>query len=221
MPSPSLIPTATTLKLALVDDHPVFLEGLCSVLGRREGFSIVGLGSTADAAVELAVRQAPHVMIIDLNIPGGGLAAVREIAERCGDVRAVVLTGSDAAGDVTSALEAGAKGYVNKGTEVEELVSAIASVCRGEIYVTPRVLAQIVRPRSLRPVNLGLEDLTAREEMVIRLVSKGLTNKEIAAELGLAMVTVRNHIGRVMSKLNARNRVQACVLAADLLPGLM
>lgn len=220
MPPSQSFSTRPGPTLALVDRHPVYLAGLSSVLQRQGGFAIVGIGSAADEAVALAQQLKPGVMLIDLSIPGGGLKALRDITS-FSDTRTIALTDHDQPNLVLGALEAGAHGVVSKGSEAAELVSAIISVHQGVAFVTPRLLAQIMRRQLRRSAVHTFDDLTRREETIIGLVAKGLTNREIAAELGLAQVTVRNHVGSVMSKLNARNRLHACILAADLLPGVM
>lgn len=142
MPSP--------VRIAVVDDHPMFREGVIQTLKRVDGFEIVGEGMTADDAVRIARETAPDVVLLDTCLSGGGVEMVASIAEDCPNVRTIVLTFSECEQDVTYALRAGARGYVLKGGADSEIVGAVHAVVRGDFYFTPNFAARLLIERSRR-----------------------------------------------------------------------
>jgi two-component system, NarL family, nitrate/nitrite response regulator NarL len=142
MPSP--------VRIAVVDDHPMFREGVIQTLKRVDGFEIVGEGMTADDAVRIARETAPDVVLLDTCLSGGGVEMVASIAEDCPNVRTIVLTFSECEQDVTCALRAGARGYVLKGGADSEIVGAVHAVVRGDFYFTPNFAARLLIERSRR-----------------------------------------------------------------------
>lgn len=204
------------IRVVLVDDHPLFREGVAASLQGAGGFAIVGQGGSADEALRLVRECEPHLVLLDLSMPGGGLAAARAIAETAPEVAIVVLTVSEADDDILAALRAGAKGYVLKGVGSATLVEALRGVASGESYVSPslaaRILSEMRSGEPPRRTQNRLAELTSREEEILRLVSTGLSNKEVAMRLDLQEKTVKHHMTRVLSKLHAKNRTEAAIL---------
>ncbi|MBM7060618.1 response regulator transcription factor [Pseudomonas sp. UL073] len=201
---------ASKIRIGIVDDHPLLRQGVASTLARVRGFEVVEQGGCAEDAQAIAERQQPDVLLMDVNMPGDTFAAVRAIAEAQPQVRILMLTVSESEDDVYAALESGAHGYVLKGVSGPELVQAVRNVAEGEQFITPQIADRLLNSLS-RAAEDGARqvELTPREEEVIREVAQGLTNREVAEKFGLSEKTVKHHMGSVMAKLHARNRVEA------------
>jgi len=198
-----------SIRIGIVDDHPMLREGVANTLKKRADLQVVEQGANADEARDIAQRVRPDVMLMDVNMPGDVFASVRFISTELPDVKVLMLTVSESENDAFLALEAGARGYVLKGVSGPELVQAIRSVAKGETYITPEFANKLVNNIKKHEAETQKFDLTQREEEVIVEVSKGLTNKEVAEKLLISEKTVKHHMGCVMQKLNARNRVEA------------
>lgn len=203
------------IRLAMIDDHPLLRVGVEHVLRRENDFEVVGSGSSAEDAIEIARRDAPNVMILDLSMPGGGIAAARAIRTERPDVKVVFLTVSERQEDIAAALSAGAHGYMLKGIEAPDLVRTIRRVAAGETFITPDFAVCLlglerggVGPANAVP-SKAVGKLNAREEQILRELSLGLTNKEIARKLDLTEKTIKHYMTGIMQKLNVRNRVEA------------
>ena len=197
------------IRIGIADDHPMLREGVANTLKKRADLQVVEQGANADEARDIAQRVRPDVMLMDVNMPGDVFASVRFISTELPDVKVLMLTVSESENDAFQALEAGARGYVLKGVSGPELVQAIRSVAKGETYITPEFANKLVSNIKKHEAETQKFDLTQREEEVIVEVSKGLTNKEVAEKLLISEKTVKHHMGCVMQKLNARNRVEA------------
>jgi len=197
------------IRIGIADDHPMLREGVANTLRKRPDLQVVEQGANAQDAMDIAQRERPDVMLMDVNMPGDVFAAVRFISTQLSDVKVLMLTVSESEDDAFLALEAGARGYVLKGVSGPELVLAIRTVARGESYITPEFANKLLSNIKKHEAETRKFDLTHREEEVIREVSKGLTNREVAARLLISEKTVKHHMGCVMQKLNARNRVEA------------
>jgi len=198
-----------SIRIGIVDDHPMLREGVANTLKKRADLQVVEQGANADEARDIAQRVRPDVMLMDVNMPGDVFASVRFISTELPDVKVLMLTVSESENDAFQALEAGARGYVLKGVSGPELVQAIRSVAKGETYITPEFANKLVSNIKKHEAETQKFDLTQREEEVIVEVSKGLTNREVAEKLLISEKTVKHHMGCVMQKLNARNRVEA------------
>jgi len=201
------------IRVAVVDDHPIFREGVAFTIRSSQAFEIVAEGSSADDAIRIAKDLLPDVILLDVSMPGGGIEAARVISAACPVVKVIMLTVSEQEEDVTQALEAGANGYILKGTSGTDLLTTLQSVSRGESYVSPGLAARLlaVSMRNVRQQTRPAEqvDLTKREEQILELVARGLTNKEIANTLNISEKTVKHYMTNVMQKLQVRNRVEA------------
>lgn len=204
---------ASKIRIGIVDDHPLLRQGVASTLARVRGFEVVDQGACAEDAQSIAERLTPDVLLMDVNMPGDTFAAVRAIADTLPQVRILMLTVSESEDDVYAALESGASGYVLKGVSGPELVQAVRNVAEGEQVITPQIASRLLNSFNRAAEENAQVELTPREEEVIREVARGLTNREVAEKFGLSEKTVKHHMGSVMAKLHARNRVEAVTAA--------
>lgn len=202
------------IKIAAVDDHPLFLNGLKFVLRGDVSIKFVAEGTTADDACRIASEVKPDVMLIDVSMPGNGLNAVRHISAHAPSVKTVLLSASNAHQDVAQALAAGAKGYIVKGASGSDLRHAIKSVHDGETFISGSLVRHLIvdawsspdsKPQAAEPC----AKLNHREAQIMSAVAKGLTNREIAAELNLAIPTIKTYVSRILEKLQVRSRIDA------------
>jgi DNA-binding NarL/FixJ family response regulator len=204
----------------LVDDEPLVRLGFSMVLAAHDDLQVVGEAGNGAEAVELAGRLRPDVVVMDVRMPVlDGVAAARRIVSVGLPSRIVVLTTFDLDEYAFAALQAGASGFLLKNTEPAELVAAIRTVARGDAVVTPRVTRRLLEtfagqlPTADRTADPRLARLTDREREVLVQVATGRSNAEIAAELTLSELTVKTHVGRILTKLELRDRTQAAILA--------
>jgi DNA-binding NarL/FixJ family response regulator len=207
------------IQLLIVDDHPLFREGVIQTLRAEPDIEIVGEATTASEAVRLAGELLPDIILLDITIPGGGLNAAQTIAATLPVTKIVMLTASEAEEDVLTALKSGARGYILKGVSSRELVKIVRDVQAGEAYVTPSLAASLLSEMkngpspSARPATHPLDELTERESQILERVAAGLSNKEIAQQLFLSEKTVKHYMTNILNKLQVRNRVEAALIA--------
>lgn len=202
------------VRILLADDHPLFREGVAHTLSAVAEFQIVGQASSGEEAVALAATLQPHLILLDISMPGmGGIRAAGAIATAFPAIRIMMLTVSEDQESLLAALKSGALGYVLKGVSASELRHIVRCVADGEAYVSPALAAELLlefsRPRA--PDNLA--GLTPREAGVLELLSQGLTNREIGERLHLAEKTVKHHMTSILQKLHVRTRTEAALLA--------
>ena len=211
-----MISMTDPIRVAVIDDHPLFREGVAHTIQRSGTLQVIGEGATADDAIRIAKAELPDIVLLDVNMPGGGVEAARAISDVCPVVKIIMLTVSESEEHVHQAMEAGVRGYVLKGTSGLELVNTLRAVARGEYYVTPRLAARILalskRPSKASDGPDAFPDLTKREEQILDRVARGLTNKEIAKDLQISEKTVKHYMTNIMQKLQVRNRVEAALL---------
>ncbi|MGH3509316.1 MAG: response regulator [Nocardioidaceae bacterium] len=200
------------IRVIVVDDHPLFREGLHGLLATVADIDVLAAVGDGEAAVRRSEELVPDVVLMDLNLPGmPGLEAIRRIARQPSPPAVLVLTMVDDDDSVTAALQVGARGYLLKGAVQEEVLAAIRSVAAGGAVfgagAAERVLSR--RPR----YNAALTD---REAEILALIAAGRDNGEIAKELGLSLKTVQNHVSRVLAKMQVRDRTQAAFRARGL-----
>jgi two-component system, NarL family, response regulator NreC len=192
------------VRILLVDDHAVLRSGLRLLLEREEDLEPVGEAASAEEALRALPRLAPDVVVIDIEMPGiGGLEGVTRIRERSPEVHLLVLSMHDQPRDVRRAFDAGAHGYLPKAAADEDLVRAIRAVAAGERYVHPSLGAALASPKD---AGGPIDELTAREREVLRLLALGHTNQEIAERLVVSVRTVESHRAHVMTKLRVTTR---------------
>jgi len=210
----------TGIRVAVIDDHPLFREGVTRSLSEIDGFEIVAEGSSRDDAIRIAEETRPDVMLLDISMPGGGLNAIPLILQVAASQKIVILTVSEANEDVAAALRDGAKGYILKGIGARALAEVIRTVASGESYVAPTLSAKLLTGRlfDAGPAKSDLVSaLTAREQEVLHLVASGMSNKQIARKLDLHEKTVKHHMTQIMAKLNVANRTEAAMVLRDAL----
>jgi len=207
------------IRAVVVDDHPLFREGVTRSLEESGQFMIAAEGGSADDAVRLVTEFNPDIVLLDLSMPGGGIHAAAQIAQQAPDVKVVVLTVSEANDDIMAALKAGAKGYVLKGVGSAALVEIMQGIANGESYVSPSLAARLLTEMRLRPPPALADDplstLTEREEQILRLVAQGMSNKEVGRKLDLQEKTIKHHMTRILEKLHVRNRTEAAMLLRE------
>jgi DNA-binding NarL/FixJ family response regulator len=207
------------LRILIADDHPLFRKGLQTLLGTVPDVELVGEATTGADAVAQALALQPDVVLMDLQMPGGsGVAATREIVGASPTTRILVVTLFEDDDSVFLALRAGARGYVLKDTDEEELVRAIRAVANGEAIFSPaiatRVLAYFAAPRRDAPPQV-FPTLTEREREILHLIARGRANPVIARELGLSPKTVANHVSNIFGKLQVADRAEAIIRARE------
>ncbi len=206
-----------TVRLVVADDNDLIRAGLVTVLTSDPGTEVVGEARSGPEAVRLARELRPDLVIMDVEMPGGGgIAATAELTADRDGPRVLILTMFDLDEYVLEGLRAGASGFLIKTTPSRELIAAVAACARGETTVGPTVMERLVRGYTAIPAvapAAGLDRLTEREGEVLRAMSRGLSNAEIGAELWMAETTVKTHVARILAKLGVRDRVQAVVVA--------
>jgi DNA-binding NarL/FixJ family response regulator len=197
------------IRILVADDHAPTREEVVELLAADERFDVCAQAATAADAVAAAVRERPDVCLVDVNMPGSGIAAVWEIAARLPQARIVMFTVSDRDADLLAALRAGAHGYLLKDTDPRRLPQALAEAAAGSAALPRELMARVIEefrergPRR-RPLAAGGERLTAREWEVLERLERGQSAAEIARELHIAPVTVRTHAAAVQRKLGSR-----------------
>jgi DNA-binding NarL/FixJ family response regulator len=205
------------LRVLVVDDHPLFRFGLCAALAQRDDIEVVGEAAGGQAAIAAAAGTVPDVVVMDLHLPDlGGVEATRAITNANPRIGVLVLTMFDDSESVFNAMRAGARGYLLKGAEPDELVRAVQAVARGEAIFGQSIAAQVLRYfNGLNASTVSFPELTAREREVLELIAAGRNNTEIAQVLSLSGKTVRNHVSIIFGKLRVADRAQAIVRARE------
>jgi len=200
-----------TIRLIIVDDHPVVRDGLRGMLANDPAFEVVGEAGDGAEAVDLVESLRPDVVLMDLRMPGvGGVEAIRTLVARESPARVLVLTTYDSDTDVVPALEAGATGYLLKDTPRAELVRAIHAAARGDAVLAPSVAARLVSQ-----LRSGHDSLSDRELEVLTLVAQGETNRGVAGRLYISEATVKTHLLHIYAKLEVSDRAAAVAAAYE------
>lgn len=204
-------------KVFVVDDHAIFLSGLRSELGRA--FEIVGEATDVDEAIEAIRKAKPDVVLVDVHMPGGGGAAiVSAIAKDRPEVKFLALSVSDAAEDVIAVIRAGARGYVTKTISPADLADAIRRVNDGDAVFSPRLAGFVLDAFAGEATVIAdpeLDQLTAREREVLRLIARGYSYKEVAKQLNLSVKTIETHVSAVLRKLQLSSRYELARWATE------
>lgn len=209
----------SNITIAVVDDHPLFREGVSRSLSEVEGFEIVAEGDCADEALQIVETVCPDVLLMDISMPGNGLEAIAGVLDIYRETKIVMLTVSEANDDIATALRLGAHGYVLKGIGSRALADVIRTVAAGENYLSPslsaRLIAGLSKAEETGPKQDMLAELTDREREVLELVASGMSNKRVAIELDLHEKTVKHHMTRILAKLKVTNRTEAALAMRD------
>lgn len=204
------------IRIVLVDDHPIYREGVARTLADAGGIDVVGQAADGDTAVTVVRDTQPDLVLLDISMPrGGGLPALARIVQLDPAPKVAMLTASEEDDDLMQALKLGALGYVLKGVGAGELVEVVRGLADGQSYVSPGLAGRLLvgmRNRGSVTAN-PLADLTKREEDILRLVSQGLSNREVGQSLDLQEKTVKHYMTAILQKLHVRNRVEAAMLA--------
>jgi DNA-binding NarL/FixJ family response regulator len=207
-----------SLTILIVDDHPVFRKGLRALLASMPGVELIGETNSGEESIHLAEQLQPDVILMDLQMPGGGgLPAIREIVQTSPHIRILVVTMFQDNDSVFAALRAGARGYILKDMDDEEITRAILPVGSGEAIFSPTIAERMMKFFSARPalpVSL-FPELTESERNVLALLARGVNNEEIARQLSFSPKTVRNYVSNIFSKLQVADRAQAIVKARE------
>ncbi len=213
---------AAVLRVAIVDDQHLVRAGLRMIVESEPDFTVVGEAGDGTEAIDLVIRSSPDVVLMDVRMPGtDGIEATRQLTAKGTSARILILTTFDLDDYVHAALRAGASGFLLKDAPPDQLLNAIRVLAAGDALLAPtvtrRLIEQVVQ-RAAAPdaaLRRAVDGLTERELEVLRLLARGLSNAEIAARLFLGEATVKTHVGRVLSKLGVRDRVQAVVAAYE------
>ncbi len=200
-----------TIRVLVVDDHHVVRKGLAGYLQVMDAFELVGEAATGEEALDLCATVMPDVVLMDLEMPGmGGQAATQAIKAQHPNVQVVVLTSYDDGTHVTAALDAGAKGYLLKNADVQQIADALAAAHTGQSVLSPEATAALIHARNEPQIDLKL-----RERQVLELMAAGLTNPQIAEKLHLSRATIKYYVGEILSKFGAATRTEAVAYALE------
>jgi DNA-binding NarL/FixJ family response regulator len=213
------MPEASRIRILVADDHALFRDGLRALFGSVPDAEVVGEAATGEEAVRRTEELQPDVVLMDTQMPGvNGIQATRRIVGQSPHVGVVVVTMFEDDDSVFAAMRAGARGYVLKGADQDEILKVIRAVADGEAHFGPKIAARLMNffsaPEPPVPTD-AFPELTAREREVLDLLAKGRSNNEIARDLYLSPKTVRNHISNVFAKLQVADRAQAIIRARE------
>ncbi|SEL27225.1 two component transcriptional regulator, LuxR family [Roseateles sp. YR242] len=203
------------IEVLVVDDHPLFRQGVVHSLTMDPGFRVVGETSSGEQALALAQSLLPNVVLLDISMPGwNGIVTAERIAMACPATAIVMLTSSEDKDKLLAALKAGARGYVLKGVSARELTQVLRAAVAGEVYVSPTIAAEMLVSLTQRKAPDPLQELTEREQTILSLIGQGKTNREIGDELHLAEKTIKHYVTNILQKLQVRSRVEAALVAS-------
>lgn len=213
----------TRIRLMIADDHKLFREGIKALLAVTDDIEIVGEADNGDSALQRAQELQPDVILMDINMPGlNGIQATGKILDKLPQTRIVMLTMLEDDASIFNAMRVGARGYLLKGADPQEVLSVIRAVAEGHALFGPAIATRLMNyfkelstKSALSPTGAPFPELTERELEVLRLISQGLNNQEITQKLVLSSKTVRNHITNIFSKLQVADRAQAIVRARE------
>ena len=203
-----MLKTSTnSIRILIVDDHPVVRAGLAGMLGTQLEFEIVGSAPSGEVALSVLGQSAVDVILLDLHMPETtGVQTIIKVKQAGYTARVIILTSYETDEDIYRAVQAGAQGYLLKDVSLEEMVEAIRTVHAGKRYI-PREIASRLADRMMHV------ELTGRELEILKMVSKGLTNKDIGRVLGISNFTVKNHVNSIIEKLDVCDRTEAATVA--------
>ncbi len=203
-----------SIDILVVDDHPLFRQGVVHSLEMDPQFKVVGETASGEEALALARALLPDVVLLDISMPGwNGIVTAEKIALACPATAIVMLTGSDEKDKLLAALKAGARGYVLKGVSAKELAGVVRSAVAGEIYVSPSIAAEMLVSLTQGKAPDPLQELTDREREILALIGSGLTNREIGERIFLSEKTIKHYVTNILQKLQVRSRVEAALVA--------
>jgi two-component system nitrate/nitrite response regulator NarL len=206
------------ITIIVVDDHPLFREGVVTTLMESGKFDVVAQAGNKDDAIIQAEKHLPDLMLLDVSMPGGGIETAKEVAIRVPIVKVIMLTVSEQEHDVQAALKAQARGYVLKGVASDALVNILQDISRGDSYISPNLAVNLLM-RSTEDAHKDTPDdfdLNDRERQILEKLAIGMSNREIADDIHLSEKTVKHYMTNIMHKLHVSNRVQAAIKAHEM-----
>jgi two-component system response regulator DevR len=204
--------TPPPLRLVIVDDSELVRMGLQTLLQSTHGITLCGTAASAAEALVVCTREAPDVVLLDINLPdGNGIEVCRQLLSNKGEMRVLFLTSSAAADTVDAAIQAGAHGYLLKEVNTAALIQGIRDVAAGRSILDPQITSRVMELLKNERTKPIIDSLSPQEQRVLALIADGLTNKEVANEMGLAEKTVKNYLSTVFEKLHVTRRSQAAV----------
>ena len=207
-------PSSPPVRVLIVDDHTLVRAGLSRLLQTFAGVDVVAEASNADQAIDLATIHRPDLVLLDLSLPGRtGLEALSVILERAPGTRVVMMSMHDDPLHVRDALDRGAAGFVVKDAAPLELALALRTAAGGEVFLSPRLSSRMMAPLLGKPKAAGVESLSNRQRQILGMIGRGLSSKEIAADLGISVKTVETHRARMMEALGCRRANELVLLA--------
>jgi DNA-binding NarL/FixJ family response regulator len=207
---------AAPITIILADDHPVVVKAVRNELEKQSGFQVLAEAHDGEEAVRLACQLVPKIVLLDIGMPKlNGIEATQQIKSACPDILVLVLTVYDDVEHILGILESGADGYLTKNIPVEDIAQAIRLAVNGETVLSPQIFHQVLKYAlryNTKPIVLtsGVK-LTTRELEILKMVARGLSNKQIAADLKLGSRTVKGHLADIFSKLNTNSRTEAVI----------
>jgi DNA-binding NarL/FixJ family response regulator len=202
------------INILVVDDHPLFRQGVVNSLEMDPGFKVVAQADSGEEALALAQKLLPDLVLLDIGMRGwSGILTAEKIATACPATVIVMLTGSDDKDKLLAALKAGARAYVLKGVSARELAVIVRSAVAGDVYVSPSIAAEMLVSLTRGKAPDPLQELTDREREILALIGTGLTNREIGERIFLSEKTIKHYVTNILQKLQVRSRVEAALLA--------
>lgn len=206
------------ISIVVVDDHPLFREGVVTTLLESGYFDVVAQAGSKDQALMFAEKHMPDLMLVDVSMPGGGIETAGELANRCPAIKVIMLTVSEQEHDVQAALRAQARGYVLKGVASSELIQILRDIYNGDSYISPNLAVNLLMRSQEDKKKKTVEDfdLNERELQILQKLAQGLSNRDIANDICLSEKTVKHYMTNIMTKLHVSNRVQAAIKAYEM-----
>lgn len=203
------------ISVLVVDDHPLFRQGVVQSLAGAPDITVVGEASSGEEALKLARELLPDIVLLDISMPGwDGLQTANKITAACPEITIVVLTMAADRDKLLGAFKAGARAYVLKGVSAQELAKVLRTASKGEVYVSPDLASEILDAFMRTRSPDALQELSEREGEILRLIGTGLTNREIGVQMALSERTVERQVSNILHKLRVRSRVEAALFAA-------
>ena len=208
------------IRIVIVEDHRIIREGLCLILANEKSFDIVGEAGNGIQAIDVISNLKPDVILLDISMPEmGGIEVLPIIKQKSPATKTLMLTASSDDGTIIKALKAGARGYLTKNTTSQDLIKSIKDVYHGGMWIERKLVCRIFEENNAVDLNhvvrqkRNKNDLTPREQDVLRILGKGCTNKEIGQDLFISEKTVKSHLNRIFKKLDVSRRLEAILYA--------
>ncbi|GAU80529.1 response regulator transcription factor [Bosea sp. BIWAKO-01] len=206
-------------RISIIDNHPLLLEGMAALVRRKPGLTLSAMGSTVGHIRSIAADHRPDAMILDFNMPGDAFCAILDVLSGWPATKVLIFTASTDTDLAIALLDAGVSGFVLKSSSTDELCTAIDAIRRNEVFISPSFATRIIGALKHKPFNTRpalMPHFSVREHQIVRLLSSGKRNREIASALSLSERTVKGYMTLLMQKLHARNRLEAVIAVQGL-----